>query len=85
MENWYKYKKVKLEPWEVEALRELNKGYGNFIMNARMLGLHVNTYRYIIDRGHGTTRYINIIRAILLKGYESRTSQPAEDSAPAGN
>jgi len=85
VENWYKYKKEKLEPGEVERLREMNSGYGNFINNARRLGIHPNTYRYIIDRGHGTTRYINIIRAILLRDYESRTPQPAEDTATAGN
>lgn len=52
---------------EVKALRRLNLGYGNFIANCRTSGLHENTYRYIIDRGYGTTDNVLKIRKTLLK------------------
>lgn len=71
----------KLSQEEIEALRKLNHGYGRFIGNARRVGLHQNTYRYIIDRGHGTTKLVRMIRANLLtyNGYESSSHQPVQN------
>jgi hypothetical protein len=71
----------KLRPEEIQALRKLNHGYGRFVGNARRVGLHQNTYRYIIDRGHGTAKLVRMIRANLLtyNQYESHPYQPAQN------
>lgn len=71
----------KLQPEEIAALNALNIGYGKFIMNARTVGLHANTYRVIIKRGYGTRRLVYKIRTNLLNQSldESSTHQPTED------
>lgn len=68
----------KLSPEEIAAIRELNVGYGSFINNARRVGLHQNTYRYILDRGYGSTRLVRRIRANLLtyKSHEGSSYRP---------
>jgi len=81
VENWYNKKNATLAPDEIEKLRAMNLGYGNFAANARRLRMHPNTYRYILDRGHGTQENINIIRAVLLPGYENSPYQPTADQA----
>ena len=71
----------KLQPEELDQLHQLNIGYGNFINNARKVGLHANTYRVIINRGYGTKRLVYKIRTNILKQalHESDPHQPAED------
>jgi hypothetical protein len=68
---------------EIKALRKMNLGYGRFIDNVRRLGMPANTFRYIVDRGHGNRRNVNKIRAILLPHLknESHIHQPAENTA----
>ena len=51
---------------ERKALHKLNAGYGHFIHNARIVGLHPNTFRGILARGRGRARYVRKIKANLL-------------------
>lgn len=81
MENLYNKKFVRLTSKEITKLRKINLGYGKFITNARSVKLHPNTYRYILDRGHGTQRSIDKIRAVLLQENENNPYQPAIDQA----
>jgi hypothetical protein len=54
----------------------MNLGYGNFILNARRAGMHINTFRYILDRGYGYSENIEKIRKNLLSN-ANRTHQSA--------
>lgn len=59
-----------LTPEEIDAIRGLNLGYGKFLANARAVGIHRNTFRYILDRGYGTRPMVQKIKRKLLE-YES--------------
>jgi hypothetical protein len=82
VENYIKQRE-ELTAEEIRALRELILGYGRFIDCVRRLDMHPNTFRYILDRGHGNRRNITKIRAILLpQQYESHLYQ--QTANPAG-
>lgn len=74
MKNKIKSDQDILSADEIKAIRDLNIGYGNFVANARACGIHKNTFRYILDRGYGTTPAIEKIRKSLLV-YESDQHQ----------
>jgi len=79
----FKSRHEHLSAEEMRILQAINQGYGNFTGNAMEVGLHKNTYRYILRRGSGRRENIQKIRAVLLKHpqYESDPSEPGQNQA----
>lgn len=55
----------KLNPSELRKLKKMVLGYGNFTATANKIGIHRETLRGIIDRGHGQPDSIEKIRTVL--------------------
>lgn len=51
---------------EIARLKKMALGYGKFKRTAAQSGLHVNTFRTILDRGYGIPENVEKIRVNLL-------------------
>lgn len=61
-------KRVELTKPEINKLKKMVLGYGNFKATARKVPeLHKNTLRNVIDKGRGSHDAIELIRQSLLK------------------
>jgi hypothetical protein len=61
---------------ERARLKKMVLGYGNFNKTANRSGLHINTFRNIIDKGYGVPESIQKIRENVL-GYSTKTANAA--------